>query len=122
MGQEGETTDVAKQKTDVTSLMLRNRHQEKPDGCQFCERQIELTFHHLIPRKVHRRPFFRKGFSKAQLQEGVWLCRLCHKALHKQFDEMTLAKQLNNLEALLSNPILIKHIEWASKQRVAVKG
>lgn len=102
-------------------MMLRNCHQDKPDSCQLCQRQIELTFHHLIPKKMHRRPFFRKFFSKPQLQDGVWLCRLCHKTLHKQFDEMTLAKKLSNLDALLANPILIKHIEWARKQRVAVK-
>ena len=79
---------------------------------------MQLTFHHLIPKKVHRRPHYRKHFSKAVLQEGIWVCRLCHSAIHRQFDEMTLAKRLNSLEAILEESFILRHIEWAKKQRV----
>ena len=36
--------------------------------CQLCQRQSLLTFHHLIPRKMHRRSRFNKKYSKAELQ------------------------------------------------------
>ncbi len=85
--------------------------------CELCGRHTELTFHHLIPRKVHRRTFFRKHFERTVLQQGVDLCRLCHKGLHRLYDEMTLAKQLNTLEGLRADPALQRHVQWVRKQR-----
>lgn len=90
-----------------------------PDGhrCMFCQRQIALTFHHLIPRKMHRRPYFQKHYSKTELAAGIWLCQLCHQAVHRCYDEMTLAKHLNSLALLLADPTLQRHVQFAQKQR-----
>lgn len=85
--------------------------------CQLCQRECELTFHHLIPRKMHRRSYFKKHYSKADLQRGVMLCKICHKAVHRFYDEMTLAKQFNNLTALQQDEKIQLHIVWAQKQR-----
>ncbi|WP_078118042.1 hypothetical protein [Thiosocius teredinicola] len=85
--------------------------------CALCGRATELTFHHLIPRKVHRRPFFRKHYDKQQLQQGVDICRLCHKGLHRLYDEMTLAKRFNTLDALRADPMVQRHVSWVRKQR-----
>lgn len=85
--------------------------------CMLCQRQVELTFHHLIPRKMHRRAFFKKHYDKAQLQAGIMLCRLCHKTIHRFYDEMTLAKEYNSLALLLTSEKVQQHIEWAKKQR-----
>ena len=89
----------------------------KAGGCSLCGRHTELTFHHLIPRKVHRRTFFRKRFERPALQQGIDLCRLCHKGLHRLHDEMTLAKQLNTLDALRADPAIQRHVQWVRKQR-----
>ena len=86
--------------------------------CSLCGRDTELTFHHLIPRKLHRRTFFRKRVPREALQAGVDLCRACHDALHRLYDEMTLAKRLNSLDALRADPALQRHVHWVRKQRL----
>lgn len=91
--------------------------QTKFGTCPCCQRQAYLTFHHFIPRKVHRRTLFRKHFSKTQLAAGVMVCRRCHDGIHSLYDEMALAKQLNSIEALLADPALQKHFQWVAKQR-----
>ncbi len=85
--------------------------------CQLCQRQTLLTFHHLIPKKMHRRKRFSKLYTKAELQQGVYLCRLCHKAIHKQYDELTLAQRFYSLALLQADEQLQRHIKWAAKQK-----
>ena len=86
--------------------------------CSLCGRVTELTFHHLVPRKVHRRTFFRKHFDRASLQQGIEVCRLCHKGIHRLYDEVTLAKHLSTLEALRADPAIARHVGWVRKQWV----
>lgn len=88
-----------------------------PDACELCGRARELTFHHLIPRRVHRLGWFRRNFDADQLQAGVHLCRLCHRAVHRFFDERTLAREYATLQALRRSPELQRHVQWARKQR-----
>jgi predicted restriction endonuclease len=90
------------------------------DRCALCGRVAPLTFHHLIPRKVHRRPRFRKHYDRETLAAGVDVCHLCHRAIHRFHDEMTLATRLNTLEALKDDPALARHAAWAAKQTVAL--
>ncbi|MEO0436704.1 MAG: hypothetical protein AAF098_07335 [Pseudomonadota bacterium] len=87
--------------------------------CATCGRATRLTFHHLIPKKMHRRQYFRKHFSKEKLNLGVRVCRPCHTGIHKAFDEMTLAKNYNTLEKLLAEESLARHFAWVRKQKVA---
>lgn len=88
--------------------------------CELCQRAVMLTFHHLIPRKVHSRKRFQKQFDRTQLNQGVMLCKLCHRGIHKLYDEMTLATQFNKLEKLESDHKLQKHIRWVKKQKESV--
>lgn len=90
----------------------------KTGPCALCERIAPLTFHHLIPKKVHRRPRFARSYSKADLARGIDVCRLCHKAIHRFHDEMTLARELNTLEALRQDEQLARHAAWAARQRL----
>jgi len=77
-----------------------------------------LSFHHLVPRKNHRKPWFQRHFSKQDMRSrGVWLCRECHRAVHRFFDEQTLGRRLNTLEALRAEPALQRHAAWARKLR-----
>lgn len=87
------------------------------EACQLCGRVMPLTFHHLIPRKLHRRTRFKKHYSKEALNQGVMLCRPCHRAIHRFYDEMTLGTKLNTLEALQTDETIQKHAAWLAKQR-----
>lgn len=78
-----------------------------------------MTFHHLIPRKVHRRAHFKKHYSKEQLQAGIMVCRTCHSGIHKRFDEMSLAKELNSLAELKRNKELNRFFDWVTKQKIS---
>lgn len=87
------------------------------EHCELCNRAIPLTFHHLIPRKMHRRPRFKKAYTRDELNQGIWVCQACHRGIHKLFDEMTLARDFNTLDKLLADPAVQKHIAWVGKQR-----
>jgi hypothetical protein len=105
----------------IDYLVLLRMALQKIDQCPCCGRTAKLTFHHLIPKKMHRRPFFRKKVDKADKLAGIMICRQCHDALHRFFDEMTLAKKLNTLDAILADPQLAKHFQWVAKQSINVK-
>jgi Na+-translocating ferredoxin:NAD+ oxidoreductase RnfC subunit len=92
--------------------------QKKQGVCPLCLRLTRLTFHHLIPQKMHRRTYFKKHFSKAELQAGIAICRDCHKGIHKYYDEMTLAKHFSTLEALKQDNNLAHHFTWVAKQHI----
>lgn len=89
----------------------------KHGPCPCCKRVTNLTFHHLIPRKLHRRVHFRKHYTRAQLNQGIDVCRLCHNGLHNLYDEMALARRFTSLEAILSCDALQKHFGWVAKQK-----
>jgi len=86
--------------------------------CCLCKRETDLTFHHLIPRKVHRRAYFKKHFTKQELNVGIDVCRQCHRVIHKSFSEMELAKSFNSIDKLIAEPLLVNQFEWLSKQKI----
>lgn len=86
--------------------------------CLFCGRECALTFHHLIPRKLHRRVYFKKTYTREERNEGLAVCRQCHDGIHDSYDEMTLAKTRATPERLLRDPLLQKHFRWVAKQKV----
>jgi len=86
--------------------------------CCLCQRETDLTFHHLIPTKVHRRAYFKKNFSKQELNIGIDVCRQCHDVIHNSYSEMELAKTLNSLVLLAADPLLAKQFEWVAKQKI----
>lgn len=89
----------------------------KSGRCPLCRRITVLTFHHLIPKKIHRRRFFQKNYSKKELNQGVEVCRLCHNGIHDMYDEMTLAKRFACLHLLQTDAALAKHFAWVAKQK-----
>ena len=106
-------------KTKLDVLLTRKFPRRSDFGvCLLCKRETFLTFHHLIPKKMHRRTFFKKHYSKPELATGIDICRQCHTGLHKRFSEMELAKQLNNIEAIQHEPALAEYFNWVSKQKV----
>lgn len=93
-------------------------HQGKHGVCCCCRRETVLTFHHLVPRKVHCRTHFKKHFSQQDLNQGIMICRAYHSGLPKRFDEMQLTKTLNTETAIRNNPELTKFFTWVSKQKI----
>ena len=77
-----------------------------------------LTFHHLIPKKLHRRTRFKKHFSREELNRGINICRQCHSGIHSRYDEMELFQHFSEPAALLEDPELKKFFEWVSRQRI----
>ena len=85
--------------------------------CELCGREQPLTFHHLIPKRVHRKSWYLRRFSRAELHgRGLMLCRLCHRQLHRCYSEDELGKRLNTLGALLAEPEVQRFLSWAKKQ------
>lgn len=94
------------------------RAEEGRARCDLCGRVQPLTFHHLIPKRNHRKGAFQRRFSKAEMQgRGLMLCRLCHRQLHRTFSEAELGWGLNTKEAILASPEMQRFLAWARKQR-----
>ena len=85
--------------------------------CCLCEREVFLTFHHLIPKSQHRKKWAQKKFSRTEKQTGINICRQCHNGIHNLFTEKDLAKQLNRLKDIAAEPAIQKHISWVAKQK-----
>lgn len=43
--------------------------------CEMCEREVPLTYHHLIPRSTHARVLKKKWHPESMLNSVAWLCR-----------------------------------------------
>jgi len=103
--------------TDPADGVRPNARFRKPGRCLLCARETLLTFHHLIPRKMHRRAWFQKHYSREALASGIFICALCHKGIHKTYDEMTLGKHFHSPALLLQDATLQRHFAWVAKQR-----
>jgi hypothetical protein len=85
--------------------------------CELCERENLLTFHHLIPKSQHSNKWFKKNFTREQMNEGVNLCKEdCHKQIHKFFNEKEMGRSFNTLEKLKRHPKVKKYIKYIQKQ------
>jgi len=103
------------------SNLIKTGGRPKPpidSSCQLCTRIEALSFHHLIPRKQQDNTWFRREFSREEMRtRGAWLCRGFHQLVHHQFDENRLGRTLNTLEKLREEPLIARHIAWASERR-----
>lgn len=43
--------------------------------CEICERQVPLTYHHLIPRSTHDKVLKKGWHDESMLNSVAWLCR-----------------------------------------------
>jgi hypothetical protein len=83
------------------------------DGhCDLCGRRRTLTFHHLVPRQLHRNKWFRKRFTREQMNAGIDICPDCHRAVHQYIDRKELGRTYNTRERLLDHPQLGRFIAW----------
>ncbi|CAG8843335.1 33518_t:CDS:2, partial [Gigaspora margarita] len=85
--------------------------------------RMPLTFHHLIPRAVHKRVIKKGLFTKDEcLTRGTNICRPCHSACHKMISHEQMAYQYNSVDKLLEHEGVIKFVTWASKQKEYAEG
>lgn len=85
--------------------------------CEICGTTNTITFHHLIPRTCHRNKWFKKHFSKDDMQtRGIDVCRKCHSFIHKTFSEKELGRNFNTLEKILENEGVQRYRRWALKK------
>jgi 5-methylcytosine-specific restriction endonuclease McrA len=101
---------------DEQNLSKRDRGSGR---CELCGRDVALTFHHLIPRKVHgKKRFLRRHGKPAMQRRGLYVCKLCHKGIHTIIpDEKELAESYNTKELLLAHEGIARHVKWAAKQK-----
>jgi len=45
-------------------------------NCELCKRENELTFHHLIPRTNHKNKWFKKNFTREEMNQGINICNM----------------------------------------------
>lgn len=103
----------------VDNAIVRSRTRQTLTGdCPFCLRHLPLTFHHLVPRKLHRRTRFRKHYSREELNRGIDICRQCHDGIHQRYDEMRLYREFSTPAALAADPELARYFEWVGRQKV----
>ncbi|MEL6133427.1 MAG: hypothetical protein AAFR59_08705 [Bacteroidota bacterium] len=90
--------------------------QEKPT-CVLCGREVDQTTrHHLIPRTVHRNKWFKKRYSKAEMDHTIDLCKPCHRQVHLLIDHKTLGREFNTLEKLKAHEDIQTFVKWIQKR------
>jgi hypothetical protein len=91
----------------------------KPQTCELCGRTMKMgtTAHHLIPRTCHSNKWFKKQFSREQMQQTVDLCRDCHSTIHRLVPkEKNLGCNYYSLELLRQHPKIASFLGWIKRQ------
>jgi hypothetical protein len=77
-----------------------------------------VTAHHLIPRTLHGNKWFRKRFTRAEMNRTISLCRDCHAAVHRFVPkEKDLGRYFNTPEALLNHEQISTFVRWVRRRR-----
>lgn len=85
--------------------------------CELCGRINECNEHHLIPKKNHKNKWFKKKYSKEELEKTILICKDdCHKNIHNIIqNEKELGKYYNTIEKLLNNEKINNYVKWIKK-------
>lgn len=84
--------------------------------CELCEREVYSTSrHHLIPRTVHSNKWFKKRYSRIEMEQTVDLCRDCHRQIHRFITEKDLGREYNTLEKLREHEKVKNFVAWLRK-------
>ena len=85
--------------------------------CELCQTDTATSVHHLIPRTLHSNKWFKRRFSREELQRGVSLCGDCHRAVHRIVPrEKDLGRRYNSLEALHEHEKISGHVMWKRRR------
>ncbi|KAJ7696195.1 hypothetical protein B0H17DRAFT_1269280 [Mycena rosella] len=89
--------------------------------CEICEREIPLTYHHLIPRATHTKVLKKNLHPTSMLNSVAWLCRPCHTVVHQIATNEELARGYYSVSLLLGREDIQRWGKYASKQRFGVR-
>jgi hypothetical protein len=85
--------------------------------CELCQSDEAYNFHHFIPRTLHSNKWFKSRYSRQAMQQGMQLCKMCHKALHNLVPkEKNLGRLYNTKEKLLANPLVANYVKWKKER------
>ncbi|KAI5115647.1 hypothetical protein M0805_009062 [Coniferiporia weirii] len=85
--------------------------------CEICDREVPLTYHHLVPRSTHARALKRGWHKEEMLNSVAWLCRPCHSVVHNVASNEDLARDFFTVERLLAREDVQRWRKYAAKQR-----
>lgn len=81
--------------------------------CALCSLERPLTFHHLIPKKNHSNKWFKKRYTRHEMQtRGIYVCQPCHSYIHSVIGEKELGRKFNSPEALLGHELIARFVEF----------
>ncbi|KAF8710129.1 hypothetical protein AX14_013426 [Amanita brunnescens Koide BX004] len=89
--------------------------------CEICEREVPLTYHHLIPRSTHEKARKRKWHPESMLDSVAWLCRPCHTTVHHVARNDDLAQNYYTIDLLLQREDIRRWRNYASRKRFGVR-
>lgn len=86
--------------------------------CELCGLESnDITFHHLIPRTLHKRYFGK--YTREELNKGIDVDRECHFEIHRFHDNKHLAKELNTLEKLKNDEKIQGYVKWKIRKNTS---
>ncbi len=86
--------------------------------CELCQCEEVYNEHHLIPTTLHSNKWFKKRYTREDMQRRIRLCKSCHSAIHDLIpSEKELGKHYNTLETLLSHPKVANYVKWKQGRR-----
>ena len=86
--------------------------------CELCQSEDAYNFHHFIPRTLHTNKWFKRRYTRQEMQQGIEVCKSCHSAIHDLIpDEKELGRNYNTKKKLNSHAEVGKYIRWKRKRR-----
>ena len=102
--------------TNSESKLAKSLPEHFSEGqCSLCYRFTRkgTTKHHLIPRACHRNKWFRKRYSRPQMQQTIPVCWQCHSMIHKFVpNQKDLGRHFFTAELLAREPQMANYLEW----------
>lgn len=86
--------------------------------CELCKVNPMASEHHLIPKTCHKNKWFKKNYTREQMNETVDTCKGCHRAINKAFpdkEQKILGKKYYTKKLLRECPPVKSFIDWANK-------
>ena len=81
--------------------------------CELCQCEEAYNFHHFIPRTLRSNKWFKRRYTRQEMQQGMEVCKPCHSAIHDLIpDEKKLGRNYNTREKLLDHPQLQGFVRW----------
>ncbi|KAI5806174.1 hypothetical protein EDC01DRAFT_137514 [Geopyxis carbonaria] len=85
--------------------------------CEICERDVPLSYHHLVPRSVHAKVLKRGWHTKERLESVAWLCRPCHDTVHRCASNEELAREWYTVELLMGREDVQRWAAYVGRQK-----